>query len=590
MLERYGCRWPDNASDLEIEMACVRKGGSWDNGSKGAGLFHHYEAIRRLLWPELKSHRWHTLCLENHLANRFNVLAGPGSSGKTHEAAWTFLVDYLCHPDTTLLMVSSTDIRGLRLRVWGEIVHLWNLAKERYDWLPGHLIDSKLAITTDDLEEDRARDLRKGIIGIPCIQNGKFVGLGKYVGIKAPRMRLIGDEGQFMGAVFLSAFANLNQNPDFRADILGNFTDPLDVLGKAAEPIDGWSAHISPGKTTVWKSRFMGATVVNLIGTDSPNMDVPAGQPAPFPFLTTREKIETIRLTFGEDSIEYRSQCVGDMKTGLLDYRVLSRDLCRQFRALEGVTWRGSPLTRIYALDAAYGGDRCVGGWIEFGLDLDGQTILNIHPPRIIPVRGPGREPEDVIADAVKADCESMGIPPENMFHDATGRGSLGTALARAWSAQTNPVEFGGRATARPVSLDIYILDPVTRARRLKRCDEHYHKFVTELWYSIRYAVEAAQVRNLPEDVMEEMCMRKWVMTNNNLRCLETKDEMKLRTGRSPDLGDWLAIAVEGARRRGFQIKKLASAESESRSYEFLDEYLRQQERLRSAKQLNYTV
>ncbi len=46
---------------------------------------------------------------------------------------------------------------------------------------------------------------------------------------------------------------------------------------------------------------------------------------------------------------------------------------------------------------------------------------------------------------------------------------------------------------------------------------------------------------------------------------------MKERTGRSPDLFDCLAIAVEGARRRGFTISKLANQSSESDNLVWLE-------------------
>lgn len=604
-IEKYGALWPASASDLKIEMACIRQGGFWQLNEKtcGLGLPHHYEQFRKIVWPELDAHRWHNLCRDEILRNKVTVLMGPGSSGKTHEAAWTKLTEYLCFPANTLVLVSSTDIRGLRLRVWGEMVSLWERARDRFPWLPGILIDSKLAITTDDLDEDKARDLRKGIIGIPCVQNGKFVGLGKYAGIKQARIRLIADEAQFMGGSFLSAFANLDKNADFRAIVLGNPNDPLDPLGKAAEPRDGWTGYISPEKTTAWDTRFFNGRCVNLIGTDSPNFDFPENEPTRYPYLISREKISNTLSFFPKESMEYQSQCVGSMKTGVLSRRVLTRDICRNFRAFENVTWKGTVLTRIFALDAAYGGDRCVGGWIEFGLDLDGHTILNVHPPYIIPIRiATSESPEDQIATRIKNDCEALGIAPENVFHDATGRGSLGTALARAWSAQTNPIDFGGTPSERPVCLDLYIFDPKDRTRRLKRCDEHYSKFVTELWFSIRYAIEASQVRNLPEDVMEELCMREWEYTTNNKYTLEPKSGtpgkdgtprrpgMKERTGRSPDLADWLSIAVEGARRRGFNIARLANAEYESKSWNWLEELRDKQDKERERDALNYSA
>ena len=445
---------------------------------------------------------------------------------------------------------------------------LHSKAIERFPWLPGHLIDSKHAIATDDVEENKARDLRKGIIGIPCIQNGKFVGLGKYSGIKQKRMRLVADEAQFMGGSFLSAFANLDKNDDFRAVILGNPNDPLDPLGKAAEPLEGWSSYIDVKKTTVWKTRFMGGVCVNLIGTDSPNFDDP-DKPNRYPYLIGPRKIANTLSFFPAESIEFMSQCVGNMKVSTLEKRVINRESCQKHKAFELAVWEGNT-TKIFALDAAYGGDRCVGGHVEFGKDVTGKVILKIHKPVIVPMRLSGcATPEDSIAKWIKDYCTLFGINPENAFHDSTGRGSLGTALARAWSAECNPVEFGGPPTERPVCKDMFVYDQKTRGRRLKTCAEHYKKFVTELWFSVAYAIEAEQVRELPEDVMEEGAMREWRLVGDKKE-IETKEEMKERVGRSPDLFDWLAIAVEGARRRGFEIDRLTNEAGVKRASDWL--------------------
>lgn len=549
---KYGYDFPVGTSDLAVEMSCIRN-------DIGLGKSHHYEQMRKILWPRLDSHRWHTLCRDEILHNKITVLMGPASSGKTHEAAWIFLCEYYCFPQDTCVLVSSTDLRGLELRVWGEIKMLHQEAKDKYPELPGFLIDHLRAITTDDIqEEDVVRDMRRGIIGVPCIQNGKFTGLQKYCGIKQKRMRLIADECQFMGGSFLSAIANLDKNPDFKAVFLGNPNDVMDPLGKAAEPRDGWSAHMEPEKTSVWDTRFMGGRCVNLIGTDSPNFDYPPNEKTRFPYLISKEKIANTLSFFPKDSIEYYSQCIGAMKVGVLARRVITRDLCVQFGAFDDAIWIGETTTKIGALDAAYGGDRCVGGHIEFGKAHDGQIILKIFPPVIVPIKPKSDKiPEDQIAEYMRMYCAQHRIDPENFFHDSTGRGSLGTSLSRIWSPLCNPVEFGGTPTKRPVRYDLFVVDDETGERRLKLCSEHYSKWVTEAWFSVRYAIESGQMRNLPEEIMEEGCMREWRRIKGDKIELETKEDMKVRVGRSPDLFDWLAIAVEGARRRGFQIKHL---------------------------------
>jgi len=172
---------------------------------------------------------------------------------------------------------------------------------------------------------------------------------------------------------------------------------------------------------------------------------------------------------------------------------------------------------------------------------------------------------EDSISAYEKTYFESQEVKPENFFHDSTGRGSLGTSLSRIWSSKCNPVEFGGAPTKRPVTMDTFTDDKKPCEHRLTRCEEHYFKFVSEMWFSLRYAIEADQIRGLPEDVMNELCSRIWERVANDKIAVESKLEMKERTRKSPDLGDWAAIILEGARRRGFAISKLSNSESEAK-------------------------
>ena len=576
-ISRYNALWPLGTRALEIEMACIRKGGKWEKDGKkqGNGLAFHYDAMRKILWPSMDNHRWMELCLKEAVACKILTLIGAGATGKTHFAAWFSLCQYYCSPDDTIVLISSTDIRGLELRVWGAVKHLHEEALSRHD-VPGNLIDSKHAITTNDVEEESVRDMRSGVVGIPTISGGKSVGLGKWLGVHQKHVRLVADEAQFMGSSFLSAFSNLNNNVDFKAICIGNPHEFLDPLGKAAEPKDGWSAHLEPEKTAVWDTRFMDGRAINLVGTDSPNFDYPENEPTRFPYLISREKIAATKSFFSEDSFEYYSQCKGVMRVGMLLKRVITRDLCVQFQAMSrDVVWDGKP-KRICGLDAAYGGDRCMCGHLDFGKVTSGKMMVLIYPPSIVPIKvSGGKDPEEQIADWVKDYCRRLDIRPEDFFHDSTGRGSLGTALARVWSAQCNPVEFGGTPTTRPVSLDLFIWDYVTKRRRLKRCDEHYSKFVTELWFTIRYAIEAGQIRGLPEEMMEELCMREWSKVKGDKIEIESKVEMKERVGRSPDIGDLGSILLEGARQRGFSVSKLGNAETEQRDNEWLKDLAR---------------
>ena len=153
--------------------------------------------------------------LREILNNRITAITGARDSGKTHVALARFsLTDYFTFPNETLILISSTDLRGLQLRVWGDIKDMLTKAKERYPLLPGNVVESLHGVFTDKLSEDTpVRDIRKGIICIPCLdRKGTWVGgLEKFVGIKQKRRRVLGDEVQFMHAEYLTILSNLDE-------------------------------------------------------------------------------------------------------------------------------------------------------------------------------------------------------------------------------------------------------------------------------------------------------------------------------------------------------------------------------------------
>lgn len=336
----------------------------------------------------------------------------------------------------------------------------------------------------------------------------------------------------------------------------------------------------------------MNGRCVNLIGTDSPNFDFPENEPTRYKYLISREKIADTLSFFAKDSLEFYGQCIGTMKIGTMARRVLSRLICRQNKAQESAVWLGSSRTKIYFVDAAYGGDRCVGGSAEFGTTVGGFQVLSFNEPRIIPILvGSDVTPEYQIAYAVREDCEREGITGDSMGHDATGRGSLGTALAKVWSADTHPIDAGGRPTARPVSADITVIDEKTKQKRPKRCDEEYDRLTSEFNFQVAMAVESGQIRNLPDEAMEEFSLRRWDRVKGDKKSVEPKDKphsdpkkqgFKQRVGRSPDMADWAAGIVEMARRKGFIISKLGNPDASKKSSS--DWFAREAARLEEAR------
>lgn len=542
----------------------------------GFNLYFHHKQAQSLIWPDDDWHRWSEGILQTFCENDISVLIGCSDSTKTWSMSKFILTDYWAAPEKTLWLVSTTEGRGSELRIWGCIKDLFNKGREKYPDLQGSPLDYLKTITTDEIdpEKEMARSLRRGIMVIPCKTGGVVSGLAPYIGIKAPRLRHAGDEVAAMSDSFLNAYANWYGKEDFRGVMSGNFMFEDDPLGIASEPEGGWDTFTDSGKTQTWKSKFYGAQVLALDGRDSPNFDFPLDEKGRqrFPYLIGQKKLDGVLKTKGNTSWEWYSQCVGKPVKGVDIWRVLSKDFCKNRKASESVIWKGTPKTPLYSLDPAYGGgDRCVGRKMEMGEDMEGRQRLLIGVPEIIPISlTSGVDPEDQIAAYIFNRLSELSIPPRNCFYDSFGKGTLGFAFSKLFGKECPvPIDSSSMPTKRPVRFDLFVeeVDQFgSKKKRLKRCDEHYTKFVTEMWFSMREAIDTEQVRGLDAETILEGCKRKFSKNGQGKLELETKDDYKERSfGKSPDLMDNVVIGIEGARRLGLKIKSLVAETVESK-------------------------
>lgn len=498
-----------------------------------------------------------------------------------HNSNKTFLISkfVICHwwasPYKRLWLCSSTDKRGAELRIWGKIKEFYNRARARFPWLPGRVLESKACITPDEISDDQSegRLLTRGIIFIPCKQGNTWIGLGPYAGIKPPSEGFLGhagDEVSLMAPSFLDAYANWYGKANFKGLLTGNPGDLEDPLCKAGEPVAGWDDWKDSGKTQEWRSRFYNAWVVAFDGRDTPNNDFPyvGGKPR-YHYLIGQKKLEAVKEQYGENDWHWWNQCVGKPQASSQVRRVITRQLVRSNKAMDDVIWASADkITQIVSLDAAYGGvggDRCVIRLNEFGPDVEGNLVFACSPPDMVPVNVRNPEPPEVqIARYCKTYCQMKGVEPSNFFFD--GRSTLAIVLAQEWSPEVNVVDFGGAPTSRPVSNDEWIWEGDEKGRRLKRCDEEYFNFVSELWFAAYHVILCKQMRRLDRETVEEGYQRTWGFgtgtTRRTRKQVEPKPEMKERTKRSPDLFDCLVTGIEGARRRGFEIQSFKGAAS----------------------------
>lgn len=615
--KRYGVYWQNNTDPVSMELYCITKGGRWKTSKgddAGEGLFHHYKTFQQLTWPDKLwkkgpfVNHWAETCLNTYLNNEYIGAMGCAGSGKSDSFGSNVLTDWYAFPWCTTVLVSSTDLKSLELRIWGMIKRYHRSAKEHRSWLPGHLIEGKQMLVQDSNKEcAEGRDFKNGIIAVATRKGTSYVGISSYVGIHNKRVRVLADEMNLMPRAFLDSASNLSKCEDFKMVGLGNPNETTNAHGFLCEPsaeLGGWEGGIdqTPG-TKTWKTRFPNGVCLQLPGSDSPNMRTPEDEPPPFPFLITRAQMLNDAQIWGVDDWHYTMMNEARMPRGQGTRRVLTRQACLKFGAFEEVKWRDSRITKIAFLDAAYrgvGGDRCVFGELNFGVEAEpvnsdspmsaiiaqdinsvkGRQVLNLVDLTSIPISSDkDAEPaEDQIVAFVMQQCLNRGISPENFFFDSGMRTSLVSAFSRVWSTGVNSIDCGGKPTETSVSTDIKTM-----------CRDYYSKFVTELWFSVRLAVESRQFRGMTEELCTEFSQREWKMVSGNKIEVESKEEMKVKTGRSPDLADAVAVGLFGARQRGFTISKITAPVVTNKMVKsWRDELKEKARKLKASGQLNF--
>lgn len=605
----YGMWWAKTQHPLSIELTCIYKGGKWvSKGHEcGNGLYFHMRRAQELLWPDKRWHHWRELSLQLWLENQYIGEMGCSSAGKSDDAATNHLADWYAFSSCTTVLVCSTTLPAGDLRAWGNIKRYHKEAKRRFEWLPGHLIEGARKILNDAKDQfTEGREFKNGLVAIAAKKGNTYVGIADWIGIHNKRVRVLADEANMLPKSFLDACSNLSKCEDFKATALGNPNDSTNAHGVMCEPaveLGGWDSNIDqqPG-TKHWKTKMPRGVCIQKPASDSPNFRAPEDEPPPFPFLITRAQVAEDAAHFGTDDWHYQMFVEARLPRGLGSHRVLTRQMCERFGALKEPIWRDTARKSIAFMDAAYGGDRCVFGELQFGHEArpsddpvrpllrmvgserdegpNSRTIIALIDLVVVPISAAADAeiPEEQIVNFVMNECTKRNIPAENFYFEAGMRTALLSSFARIWSPAVNSVDSGSRPSETPVSADIST-----------SCKDYYSKFITELWYSVRLCVEARQFRGMTQEAMWEFCAREWKTVAGGKIELETKKEMKLKCGRSPDLADAVSIGIFGARQKGFVISKMSDLNPNQRQNNRWKQDLRQQARdIWKSKDLTY--
>lgn len=608
LIEKYGAFWDEFTHPLAIEFRCIVKGGKWvrpKGEEAGKGLFFHYKKAIEIIWPDFIQHRWFNTTLEEYLAHEWIGIAGPKDAGKTGGLSVILLADYYPFSTCTSIILSSTTMKALKNRVFGEFTMRHRAARKRIEWLPGHMIESECRIVTDERDENvDGRDVRNGVIGIP-VKDGKNNALDDIIGIKNKRKRWMIDELQTLPASALDGTANFMQNnADCKVIGSGNPSSMDDAHGKLCQPsnsIGGWDGGIDQqGGTKVWPTTFDNGVCIQLPGSDCPNMDVAPELPVPFPFLMTRDRMEKDGRTWGKTDWHFMMFNEGRWPRGQAASRVITKQMCVNGHALEEARWAGPKRIKIGCMDAGFGGDRCIFHELHFGremwmpehpgeikvngfvtqepLENDDRQIIALIDTQVVPIEGSEvKGAEDQIVLWAKKECEKRDILPANFFYEAGMRTSLVQKFPQLWSDKPVSIDFGGKPSEGKVSQDIDV-----------ECREYYFNFVTELWYTVRLVIESQQFRQLTEETMREGCMREYKRVGANKLQVETKKEFKEKAGFSPDLFDALVTGIAGAKMRGFTIRRIKAIKSQEDDDRWKRELEEKSKKYWSAGQLSY--
>lgn len=530
--ERYGRIWPIGTTDVTIELVAFRENYGPERG--GLGKFGHFRRIVEMLWPyDARKNKsgfqwnpWAERIFEEACRHNYLGISGPKSSSKTHCIGLWGLINWLCDPFNTLVLVTTTSVREARKRMWGVI-------RERHlqiPGLPGRIVDSMGKLILDEAGSDRS-----SITLIPSAKDKEKEATEKLIGLKNKRVFLLVDEATDVSPAVFEAIHNLDSNPFFQCIALGNFASAYDPFGQFITPKNTWnSVHAD---LDGWETGR--GYCVHLDGEKTPNLDADDK----WPFLLTSKQLRDAREHQGENSISYWRFIRSFPAPVGAEQNIYSEADIRKYEGEALPKWEREP-TKVAGFDPSFtnGGDRSVLYFGSFGKSQEGLPTICFDKSLILREdASKANEPRNFqIARQVKEACEREGVRPENLAIDATGAGDpFCDILSELWSSRIYRVKFGEKPTDLPTSA----MSPV-------KANEKFSNRVTELWYVGVEFLRAGQLKGINADLARELCSRKYSTMSGGRLVVEPKKDMKARMGKSPDLADAACLMLDLCRHR----------------------------------------
>ena len=530
--ERYGRMWPLGTTDVTIELVAFRENFSPARG--GLGKYAHFRKVVEILWPYDKKkfkdgfqwNPWAERIFEAACEHKFLGISGPKSSSKTHCIGIWGLVNWLCDPFNTLVLVTTTSVREARKRMWGVI-------RERHlqvPGLPGKIVDSMGKLIMEEAGSDRS-----SITLIPSAKDKEKEATEKLIGLKNKRVFLLVDEATDVSPAIFEAIHNLDSNPFFQTIALGNFASSYDPFGQFITPKDTWnSVNCEMDDWPIARGHC-----IHLDGEKTPNLE----SDDQWPFLLTSKQLRDAKEYQGENSLSYWRFIRSFPSPIGAEQNIYSEADIRKYEGEPQPKWDGAPI-KVAGFDPSFtnGGDRSVlyfGNYGKTDLGLSCVAFGKAHLLREDSTKA--NEPRNFqIARQVREMCEKEGVKPEHLAIDATGAGDpFCDILSELWSPRIFRVKFGEKPTALPTSA----VSPV-------KANEKFSNRVTELWYVGVEFLRSRQLKGITPDLGRELTARKYSTMSGGKLVVEPKKDMKARIGKSPDLADAAFLLLDLCRQR----------------------------------------
>lgn len=555
--EKYNVNWPDGWNELLIELTCFREDSFARFKIPQEQRAFHFKRIVSILWGS-KSKKpyiwnpWADLMLQSCIEENYISFSGCASSGKTSFGAIWGLVNWMCSPHNTLILLTSTSLEDARRRIWGELEAYYMAANDSLKaiqkgaQLPGRLLGATGKVRTQ--EGNQKYGDKCGIQLIAGDRSKEKENIGKLIGLKNKRVFLIADElPELSPALVEAAMSNLMTNRDpekggvFQMIGLGNFASIYDPFGVFSEPIDGW-ASINPDMDR-WRTK--NGICLRFDGLKSPN--VLLGEQR-YPGQYGPSHLKQHRESFGENSALFWRMCRSYPCPEADADRIYSDADLVKGNVKGTVKWREQPI-KCASLDPAFatGGDKAIACIGLIGYTVDNVRVLQLS--KVVELKEDVRKKDESrstqIAKGFRDLCLAEGIDPKDAAVDISGGGlPFAALLTEVWNDKFLGVQFGGAPSMRAAS---------SKDRRPAK--DAFSNRVAEIWFAGIDFIQGGQVKGLTNQICIELTERRRLpavkgATGIKLR-IEQKTDMKKRTGgRSPDDADSFLILLELCRER----------------------------------------